>query len=190
MANWKRIDKSLQHRLSGMARFGQSKHEAKQEARAAYLKEHGTLTGWNPSKVDGIYTDRDGKQIVAEDKNQSYRRFPFIIPLHEEDFNLLVNKGFFYGTGQFTEWEEYNHIRGNLKTIRQKLQGNERLIRILESKVMELPKSKYDEVLNQLENTPLNDDELQKALEDFKDFGTIQIVKTETCGDCDDELPF
>ena len=55
MANWKRIDKSLQHRLSGMARFGQSKHEAKQEARAAYLKEHGTLTGWNPSKVDGIY---------------------------------------------------------------------------------------------------------------------------------------
>ena len=40
MANWKRIDKSLQHRLSGMARFGQSKHEAKQEARAAYLKEH------------------------------------------------------------------------------------------------------------------------------------------------------
>lgn len=138
----------------------------------------------------GEYTDRDGKQIVAEDKNQSYRRFPFIIPLHEEDFNLLVNKGFFYGTGQFTEWEEYNHIRGNLKTIRQKLQGNERLIRILESKVMELPKSKYDEVLNQLENTPLNDDELQKALEDFKDFGTIQIVKTETCGDCDDELPF
>ena len=64
------------------------------------------------------------------------------------------------------------------------------MIRILESKVMELPKSKYDEVLNQLENTPLNDDELQKALEDFKDFGTIQIVKTETYGDCDDELPF
>lgn len=27
-------------------------------------------------------------------KSQSYRRFPFIIPIYEEDFSLLVNCGF------------------------------------------------------------------------------------------------
>ena len=52
----KRILGGLQNRLSKKARFGQSKHEAKQEAKAAYLKEHGTLEGHNPAKVDGIFS--------------------------------------------------------------------------------------------------------------------------------------
>lgn len=55
MASWKKLDKELQHQLCGMARFGQSKHEAKQEAKEAYQKEHGDLKGWNPCKVEGIY---------------------------------------------------------------------------------------------------------------------------------------
>ena len=41
----KRILGGLQNRLSKQARFGQSKHEAKQAAKAAYLKEHGNLDG-------------------------------------------------------------------------------------------------------------------------------------------------
>ena len=45
----KRIFGGLQNRLSKLARFGQSKHEAKQEAREAYLKKHGTLAGYNPA---------------------------------------------------------------------------------------------------------------------------------------------
>lgn len=52
----KRILGGLQNRLSKQARFGQSKHEAKQAAREAYLKEHGTLEGYNPAKVDGIFS--------------------------------------------------------------------------------------------------------------------------------------
>lgn len=55
MASWKKLDRELQHRLGTLARFGQSKHEAKQEAKAAYLAEHGDLKGWNPAKVEGIY---------------------------------------------------------------------------------------------------------------------------------------
>lgn len=56
MANWKRINKSLQNKLNEQARFGQSKHEAKQRAKEQYQKEHGNLKGYNPSKVDGIYS--------------------------------------------------------------------------------------------------------------------------------------
>jgi integrase len=51
-----RINRALQHQLSLQNRFGQSKHEAKQAARGAYLKEHGNLKGYNPSKVDGIFS--------------------------------------------------------------------------------------------------------------------------------------
>ena len=52
----KRIFGGLQNRLSKLARFGQSKHEAKQAAREAYIKEHETLAGYNPAKVDGIFS--------------------------------------------------------------------------------------------------------------------------------------
>ena len=52
----KRILGGLQNRLSKLARFEQSKHEAKQAARDAYLKEHGNLEGYNPARVDGIYS--------------------------------------------------------------------------------------------------------------------------------------
>lgn len=52
----KRILGGLQNRLSKLACFGQSKHKAKQAAKAAYLKEHGNLDGYNPAKVDGIFS--------------------------------------------------------------------------------------------------------------------------------------
>lgn len=52
----KRIFGGLQNRLSKLARFGQSKHEAKQAAREAYIKEYGTLEGYNPARVDGIFS--------------------------------------------------------------------------------------------------------------------------------------
>ena len=52
----KRIFGGLQNRLSKLARFGQSKHEAKQAARETYIKEHGTLVGYNPAKVNGIFS--------------------------------------------------------------------------------------------------------------------------------------
>ncbi|MCQ5129578.1 site-specific integrase [Butyricicoccus faecihominis] len=56
MASKKQLNKSLQHRLSELARFGQSKHKAKQLAKADYLARHGNLKGWNPAKVEGIFS--------------------------------------------------------------------------------------------------------------------------------------
>ena len=52
----RRLDKALAHNLLAKSRMGQSKHEAKQAAREAYLEEHGNLAGWNPAKADGIYS--------------------------------------------------------------------------------------------------------------------------------------
>lgn len=141
----------------------------------------------------GEYTDRAGNKIKAEDKNQSYRRFPFLIPLHEDDFDLFVNKGFYYGDGRFSEWEEYNHIRGNLGKIRRALKDNEVLARELEAKTLALPKSKYEEVITIKSK---DETELQNCLREFEDFGkiieTVSVPNVESNpDDLDDlELPF
>ena len=52
----RRINGGFQHRLCEQARFGESKHQAKAEARAAYIKEHGNTHGYNPAKVDGVFS--------------------------------------------------------------------------------------------------------------------------------------
>ena len=65
-----RINRALQHRLSGLSRFGQSKHEAKAAAREAYLAEHGNLKGYNPSRVEGIFSIR-----TMENYRQTAREF-------------------------------------------------------------------------------------------------------------------
>ena len=52
----KRLCKSLTHNLLAQSKMGFSKHEAKLQAREEYLSEHGTLKGYNPTKVDGIYS--------------------------------------------------------------------------------------------------------------------------------------
>ena len=53
---FKRINNGFQHRLSQMAKFGESKHAAKQIEREKFKQEHGNLHGYNPTKVDGIYS--------------------------------------------------------------------------------------------------------------------------------------
>ena len=52
----RRIAKSLQHNLHAQSKLGQSKHAAKAAAKEKYLEEHGDLKGYNPGKVDGIFS--------------------------------------------------------------------------------------------------------------------------------------
>lgn len=52
----KRINKSLQHNLYVQDKLGESKHKAKAVAKEKYLEEHGNLKGYNPGKVEGIYS--------------------------------------------------------------------------------------------------------------------------------------
>ncbi len=52
----KRLTKGLQHNLYAQSKLGQSKHAAKEAAKEKYLEEHGDLKGYNPGKVDGIFS--------------------------------------------------------------------------------------------------------------------------------------
>lgn len=116
--------------------------------------------------LETLVRTKDGEN---EDIGQSARRFPFIIPLHEKDFDLLVNKGFFYGTGLFTEWEKYKNIQGNFGKVRKVLRNNEKLAKQIENQMLELPLQKYNEVIANAESDEnLTDEELIKQ---FKNYG-------------------
>lgn len=63
----------------------------------------------------GEYKEKDGTLRKCEDKGQSYRRFPIIIPLHESDFDILLNKGVLEGTKEYQQFVEHCHVRGNMQ---------------------------------------------------------------------------
>lgn len=74
--------------------------------------------------LSGEYVDREERMHRAEDKKQSYRRFPVIFPIRTDDFDVLINKGFL-GEGSYEEYNEICGIIGNLKGIEQ-LQDKDR----------------------------------------------------------------
>lgn len=117
----------------------------------------------------GEYRTRDGVEIKAEDKGQAYRRFPMIIPLHENDFDLLLNKGFIENTRNFTEYIQYANVRGNLQRVASSCGSNEELARRLEAKVVKPVTDKHQDVLEIAEQQV---DE-EAILKEFEDYGKI-----------------
>lgn len=117
----------------------------------------------------GEYKDKKGKIVHAEDSNQSYRRFPFTIVLHESDYDIYLNKGFYDGTRDFKEWYEYRHIRGNMSHIANACKNNVALARELQGKAVQPIVDKYNETLGRIETPDLSEDEIRSM---FADVGT------------------
>lgn len=116
----------------------------------------------------GEYTAKSGELMKSEDKGQSYRRVPFIINLHEEDFDLLINKGFMEHSKNFHEYEEYINITGNFQKVRVMLRNNEEMAKQIESNMLSIPKQKFDEVIErEQQKIEVTDD----ILAQFADYG-------------------
>lgn len=97
--------------------------------------------------LSGTYRDKAGNFYEAEDVSQSYRRFPFIINIHEDDFDLLINKGFAEGTREFEQYTEYKGIRGRMQAIAENLNGVDRQTRQrIESSIVKLVVDKHNEI--------------------------------------------
>ena len=128
------------------------------------------------SGLVGEYKDKHGHLVKSEmaQKSQSTRRFPFLIPIHEQDFDLLVNKGFMMGTRDFDEYVEYNHIRGNMQKIAMACQGNDALARKLEAKTLALVTDKYAAVVDAAENAAEGSEE--EIIAQFADYGNQHVV--------------
>ena len=119
----------------------------------------------------GEYQTKDGKTVQAEDKGQSYRRFPFLIPLHEQDFDILLNRGFMDNTNQFEEYIEYKHICGNMQKIAERCGANEELARRLEAQTVKPIADKHHEVMKKFQSETVDEDAIMK---EFANYGQVK----------------
>lgn len=117
----------------------------------------------------GGYTDKSGEKHEAEDKGQSYRRFPFIIPLHTEDFDLLLNKGFVEETGNYEEYIEHKRLVGNMQKIHSICGSNEELAKELDAKTVRPVIEEHTKVMEKFEHQTTDEDAIREM---FKDYGT------------------
>lgn len=122
----------------------------------------------------GEYTDKTGARRQAEDKGQSYRRFPIIIPLREEDFDILINKGVLEGSKEYLQFVEHCHIRGNLERINRRLANYQEQKLAVESKVISPIIVAHNDICNSLSGDN-NNENLDDILADFDDYGTQDI---------------
>ena len=123
--------------------------------------------------LSGEYINKNGEKFKSEDKNQSYRRFPFILPIYENDFDLLVNKGFKNNSKEYGDYNAYNRIRGNMQKIALLCGNNEPLKKELEKKTVKPVIKEVEEIKKQYEEkvyTKEKEDEIRAM---FKDYGTV-----------------
>lgn len=80
--------------------------------------------------IDGISGAELGATV--EDQNQARRRFPFIIPMRFEDFDILINKGFMNNTKEFDQYIRYGNIRANMQRLQILGNGQEQIVRTAE----------------------------------------------------------
>lgn len=118
----------------------------------------------------GSYKNKSGESFNSEDKGQSYRRFPFILPLHEQDFDMLLNKGFVSNTDDYEEYIKYTNIRGNMQRIAELCGSNEQLAKELQAKTIKPVTDKHNEVLQKFEREETDEDRIRAM---FADYGTI-----------------
>lgn len=142
--------------------------------------------------LSGEYIDRDGNRRLSEEgkKGQSYRRFPAIIPIEEESFSLLINRGYAENTDNYLEYMEYARIRGNMQRIAEACGGNKKLRHDLEAKTVKPIVDKYNTMMEQVARSDVDEETVRKTLSDY---GKI-IKDKETVPDgfnaTDEKTPF
>ena len=108
-------------------------------------------------------TPNIGLEHKSEDKNQSYGRFPFIIPIYENDFSILLNKGFVENTNNYLEYIEYMNIVGNFQKIATVCGNNFPIRKKIEMQTVKPIAEKYNEILQNM-NTEKSESEIMELL--------------------------
>jgi hypothetical protein len=130
------------------------------------------INGIQPYKefLDGLsgeFTDKWQVKHEAEDKNQAYRRMPIIIPLRDNDFDILINKGAFENTREYQQYIRYATITGNFAKLAS-VCGSDTAKRYAVSKsLVEGIGAAYAETLDKCDNPEYTETEEQDALKDF-----------------------
>ncbi len=114
----------------------------------------------------GHYKDKHGNEHQAEDKAQSYRRFPIVVELEEATITIYVNQYFIGKSNDATDFKVWKKIKGNFGKIRKAFGNNEEKARFYENKLL----SGFAELVQEImQNEPQQSDEELEEM--FKDFG-------------------
>lgn len=98
--------------------------------------------------VNSVQSSWEFLEFLAgdEDKNQSYRRFPFLLKIEPDQIRFAVNKGVAEGTGQYKDYDRFT-IPGDIKTISDVCGSDRALANELMGYVLTDVIKKYNEVL-------------------------------------------
>lgn len=124
----------------------------------------------------------NGRTEKAEDKKQSYRRFPFFLVLHEEDYDLGMNKGVFDGTREFTQYMMYRGLQTNMRRIADRCGNNHELYDLKSGEGVKPIVEKHDELKEIMAHRQQGT--VEEINEEFKDlgkqFGATVLLDAET----------
>lgn len=124
----------------------------------------------------GEYIDKYGDRHRAEsnEKSQSYRRFPFIMPLRATDFDILINQAYMNGEGDYEEYIKYEGIKGNFGRLARACPDMVSTVRVGSSSIKPLLEA-HDEIEARETTLDINSNE-------FAEFGQIGGVSTVRVG--------
>lgn len=95
--------------------------------------------------LDGLSGAQWG--VTREDKNQARRRFPIIIPMRFEDFDVMINKGFMNDSNEFDQYIKYGNIRANMQRLQIAGAGHGEVVKLAEAKLLEPVVDKHNELI-------------------------------------------
>lgn len=124
----------------------------------------------------GEYKDKDGQIHEVEDKSQAYRRFPLIIPIQEDYFSLLFNKGYFQNTRDFMTYLNYGNIVANFRKLAEMLGNQPDKRELIEQQTLKPVMKLTQKGLNK-QKTELSDEEI------LKEFGSYGKTENQILAD-------
>lgn len=125
---------------------------------------------------------RNGQVHKAEDKKQSYRRFPFFLVLHEKDYDLGMNKGVFDGTREFEQYMMYRGMQANMRRIADRCGDNYELYNLETKKIVQPVTEKHEELKELMAHR--QQATAEEIAEEFRDsgkqFGETVLIDART----------
>lgn len=103
------------------------------------------------------YKDNKGVSHAGEDKNQGYRRIPMFMILHESDYDICINSGFYNGTREYDQYMMISKVRGSMKRIVEQFPNNPEIRRKYERKMIAPIVEYNDEIQNRRLSMDNND---------------------------------
>lgn len=127
----------------------------------------------------GEYTDRNGRTFKSENKAQSYRRFPLIIPVSQSEFDIMLNEGFMNDNQNWLQYFSYKNVSGSFARANAILSGNEQKVREIENKMSSHVLEAVDEIKGKTKRKEYTDEEIDAMFADYGKAKTGAEIEAE-----------